>query len=249
MSTPFHLNGKTILVTGASSGIGRQAAVHIAQMGGKVIAAARRENELKQTIAALEGNDHSHFACDLTDEEQMKKLVSSLLTLDGVVHCAGMVKPFPVKFIGTKMIDEVHGINYIAPVMLTAQLLKDKKIARNASIIFISSVSAMHAYKGGALYASAKAALESFSRNVAIEHAAQGIRSNCISPALVRTAVYDDLEKDVSKEGIDTIAKRYPLGFGEPADVANTIVFLLSGASRWITGTNIIMDGGLTAGD
>jgi NAD(P)-dependent dehydrogenase (short-subunit alcohol dehydrogenase family) len=248
MTTPFHLRGRTILVTGASSGIGRQAAVSIARMGATVIASARDKAKLDKTLTLLEGKKHSVITCDLTDEEQVNKLIDALPSLDGVVHSAGIVKPFPIKFIGRKQADEMLGINYLAPVLLTAQLFKAKKIAKNASMVFMSSISAHHSHKGGALYASAKAGLEAFSKTVALENAVKGIRSNCISAAMVRTPLFDNAEQAISKELMDAHGERYPLGFGEPEDIANTIVFLLSDASKWITGTNIVMDGGLTAG-
>lgn len=248
MTTPFHLNEKIILVTGASSGIGREAAFSIAAMGGSVMATGRDELRLSDTLQSLKGEGHSALACDLTDEIQMNRLVEQLPPLHGIVHSAGIVKPFPIKFIGTKQAEEMCNINFLAPVLLTAKLFKAKKVEKNASIVFMSSISAHHSHKGGALYASAKAGLEAFSKTVAIEHAAQGIRSNCISAAMVKTPLFDNAEKAISKEMMDAHGLRYPLGFGEPKDIANAVVFLLSNASKWITGTSLVMDGGLTAG-
>jgi NAD(P)-dependent dehydrogenase (short-subunit alcohol dehydrogenase family) len=248
MTTPFHLHGKTILVTGASSGIGREAAKGIAAMGGRVIATGRDELRLNDTLRLLGSEEHSALSCDLTDEVQVNNLVENLPSLNGIVHSAGIVKPMPVKFIGKKQVEEIHRINYLAPVLLTAKLFKVKKIHRNASIVFMSSISARHPHKGGALYAAAKAGIEAFSKTIALEHAPQGIRSNCISAAMVRTPLFDNAEKAISKELMDAHGERYPLGFGEPEDISNAIVFLLSGASKWITGTSLVMDGGLTAG-
>lgn len=248
MVTPFHLNGKTILVTGASSGIGREAAVTIAAMGGKVLATGRDQIRLDQTLQSLPEKDHSALPCDLTDEMQLDSMVERLTALDGIVHSAGIVKPFPVKFIGSKQAAEMNSINFLAPVLLTAKLFKAKKIQKNASLVFMSSISAHHSHKGGALYAAAKAGIEAFSKTVALEHAGQGVRSNCISAAMVRTPLFDNAEKAISKELMDAHGLHYPLGFGEPKDIANAIVFLLSDASRWITGTSLVMDGGLTAG-
>lgn len=249
MSTPFHLNERTILVTGASSGIGRQTAIQASAMGATLVITGRDEMRLNDTFQQLHGSKHRMLTCDLTNEEETGKLVAALPELDGLVHSAGIVKPFPVKFIGQKQVEEMLSINYTAPVLLTTKLFRSKKLAKKASIVFMSSISAHHSHKGGALYASAKAGIEAFSRTVAIEHAQQGIRSNCISAAMVRTPLFDNAEKAISKELMDVHGERYPLGFGEPPDVANAIVFLLSDASRWITGTSIVMDGGLTAGD
>ena len=248
MKNPFDLTGKKIVVTGASSGIGRQAAISISEMGGEVIINGRNTEELSKTFSLLKGKNHECYAADLTDETQLNELTAKISDLNGIVHCAGIVRPFPVKFITKKQIDEIYNINYISTVLLTSKLLKEKKINKAASLVFVSSISSRFAHKGGALYSASKAGLEIYSKTIAIEFATQKIRSNCIQAAMVKTPLFDTAEQAVTKEMMDAHGEKYPLGFGEPTDVANAIIFLLSDASKWITGTNLVMDGGLTAG-
>ncbi len=245
---PFSLAHKTILVTGASSGIGAEAARMISKSGARVIITARNEERLKATFNSLEGSNHGYVLADLTNEEDIKNLIDQIDHLDGVVHSSGIVRPFPIKFIGAKQIDEMYGANYYGPVVLTSKLFRAKKINAGASLVFMSSISSKFPHKGGALYSGSKAALNSFSKTIALEYAPQKIRSNVISAAMVRTPLFDEAEKAISKEMMDKHGEDYPLGFGDPEDIGHAILFLLSGGSRWITGTEIVMDGGLSAG-
>jgi NAD(P)-dependent dehydrogenase (short-subunit alcohol dehydrogenase family) len=243
--TAFHLHKKTILVTGASSGIGRQTAISISEMGAAVIITGRNETKLAETSALLKGSGHQVLIADLLSEKERNDLVEKLPQLDGIVHSAGVVKPFPIKFINTEKINETLNINYEIPVLLMAGILRKKKLNAKASVVFISSVASKHPYKGGALYAGSKAALEAFSKVLAQEHAAQGIRSNCISPAMVKTAMFDVFEQGAGEpEMVEAVMRQYLLGVGNPEDVANAVIFLLSDAARWITGINITLDGG-----
>jgi NAD(P)-dependent dehydrogenase (short-subunit alcohol dehydrogenase family) len=246
--TPFTLENKTILITGASSGIGAETALTVANAGAKLILSGRDEAKLKSVLVSLPEGDHQIISADLADSEAIKALVEQVEVLDGVVHSAGIVRPFPVKFIGQKQIDEMFGINYEGPVLLTSQLFKAKKINHGASFVFMSSISSQFPHKGGALYAGSKAALNAFSKTIALEYATKKIRSNVISAAMVRTPIFDEAEKAISKEAMDKHGEHYPLGFGEPEDIANAMLFLLSDGSKWITGTELVMDGGLTAG-
>lgn len=244
----FDLSNRTFLVTGASSGIGAEVANKISRYGGKLILSARNEDRLNNTLSILEGNGHSMYSADLTKEKDIDNLILHVNNVDGIVHCSGVVRPFPVKFIGEKQIDEMFGINYNGPVLLTSKLFKAKKINKAGSIVFMSSISSHFPHKGGALYSGSKAAINSYSKTIALEYAIQKIRSNVISAAMVKTPLFDEAEKAISKEMMDKHGAQYPLGFGEPEDVANAAIFLLSNASRWITGTELVMDGGLTAG-
>lgn len=242
--TAFHLNNKTILITGASSGIGQQTAINISQMGGIVILTGRNLENLNKTLSLLKGENHQIISADLLVEAERNQLIEKLPMLDGIVHSAGTVNPFPIKFIDQIKINETLNINYEIHVLLMAGIMRKKKLNAKASIVFLSSISGQHPHKGGALYASSKAAIEAFSKVVALELYPQGIRSNCISPAMVKTPMYEIAEKGMSKESMDEHVKQYPLGIGYPEDIANSIVFLLSDASRWITGINITLDGG-----
>jgi NAD(P)-dependent dehydrogenase (short-subunit alcohol dehydrogenase family) len=246
MENPFSLKDKTILVTGASSGIGRQIAISVNQAGADVIINGRDKERLEQTFLKLNGKNNLKFEADLADEPSINELVSKLPNINGVVHAAGILEPFPVRFIGRKQIDHMFTINYFAPVLLISKLLKQKKIIDGASLIFITSVSgSSKPYFGGALYASSKAALEAFSRSVALEHCSQKIRANCISPAIVITPIFDEyIGGIVNKDNFEEHEKKYPLGFGTPADIANAAIYLLSDASKWVTGTVMVLDGG-----
>jgi len=242
--TPFHLNSKTILVTGASSGIGKQIAISAAEMGATIILTGRNEKRLQENLSLLKGENHQFIKADILIEEDRNNLADKLPKLDGFVNCAGIVKPFPIKFITQQKIDETLNINYEAPLLLMAQILKQKRLNKNASLVFISSTAGQNPHKGGVIYSSSKASIESLSKVLALENYHMGIRSNCISPAMVKTEMYDEAEEGMSKEFMDKHIEGYPLGVGYPEDVANAAIFLLSEASRWITGTNMRLDGG-----
>ena len=246
--TPFHLHHKTILVTGASSGIGQQIAITLCEMGADVIITGRDKERLSHTFSNLKSGTNISIVADLLNQEELSAMVDKLPGLDGIVHCAGIVKPFPIKFLSEEKIQETFLTNYNMQVLLMASVTRKKKLNKNASIVFLTSISAAHPHKGGALYSGSKAAIESLSKVTALEFYPQGIRSNCIAPAMVKTPMYDYAEKDASKETLDEHVARYPLGVGTPEDVANTAVFLLSDASKWITGITITLDGGFLLG-
>ena len=240
----FSLSGKKILITGASSGIGKQAAILCSNYGGEMIITGRDPVRLEETYRLLDPGDHKMLTADLTDEKELDGLVASLPKLNGIVHCAGIVGPLPVKFIQQENIDRMFSINFFVPVNLTGKLLRKKQIADNASILFMSTIATRNPYFGGALYSSAKAALEAYSRTLALEHQARGIRSNFLMAGLVDTPmIVNPSEANMQEEAMERYLKRYPLGVGEPSDVANSILFFLSDASRWISGTSLILGG------
>jgi len=245
MSTPFHLNNKTVLITGASSGIGRQVAITCSEMGATVFITGRDKTRLDETFKLLKGNNHKQFTCDLVNETERNTVIDSLPNIDGLVHCAGIVLPAPVKFIEEKHIRQLMEINFDSAVLLVSRLLRSKKLNKDTSLVFMSSIGAHFPYNGGALYNASKAAIEAYSRNIARELHGSGIRSNCIVPAMVNTPMYDETLKGMNLTE-EQYSGKYPLGIGKPEDVANAAVFLLSQASRWITGTNLSMDGGYT---
>jgi NAD(P)-dependent dehydrogenase (short-subunit alcohol dehydrogenase family) len=243
---PFcDLTGKTVLVTGASSGIGMQAAISISRHGGKLIIAGRNREKLEETRSKLQGDGHQLFAGDLTVEAELASLAEMLPGLDGLVHCAGVIGPTPAKFIRDEHIDKMFSINYRVPVLLTAAILSSKKLNRNASVVLMSSVVTRSPYFGGSLYAGSKGAIETYAKTLALELVERGIRVNCLSPGLVNTPMITDPAKESNPAIVDDSLKRYiakyPMGVGEAEDVANAVIFLLSDEARWISGANIDM--------
>lgn len=246
MSHPFDLTGKTILVTGATAGLGREAAISISRMGARVIATGRNEQRLADTFSRLIGNDHQAISAELAQEATRDSFVAKLPPLDGIAHCAGLTLLHPFKFSDERRYREVYAANVEAPLFLTQRLYKTKRINPGASIVFVASISPKVGTKGHAIYSGSKAALIGISRVLAHELAASKIRSNCVSPGMVRTEVAAGMADQISPELLALDEARYPLGYGDPEDVANAIIFFLSPASKWITGIDLTMDGGLT---
>lgn len=238
------LTGKTIFITGASSGIGRETAILCDSLGASVVISGRNSDNLAKTRDSMSDKTQV-FTADLMHDEEIDNLTNSLPNIDGFFHCAGAINPYPIKFIKRKHIQELFDINLNSAILLSSSLLRSKKINIGASLVYISSISAQHPYMGGALYSSSKAALESFSRSLALELSNKKIRSNCISPALVQTEIFEQTKNAYTEEEFEKITSQYPLGVGTCKDVANAVVFLLSDQSSWITGTSINLDGGL----
>lgn len=242
---PFDLSGKTVLVTGASSGLGRQTAITASECGATLIITGRDENRLNETFRQLKGEGHRKIIADLLAPGETERLIAELPVLNGLVHSTGISDMTPSGYITGDTIRRTFGISFDAIVLLTSGILRKKKLEKNnSSIIFISSISTRYPFVGGAMYVSAKAALEGFAKVLAIELAPRGTRVNCIAPALVRTPMMDITAENFSNEVITRIEERQLLGLGNPDDVANTIVYFLSDASKWVTGGNLILGGG-----
>jgi len=248
--TPFHLLGQRVLVTGATSGLGHAIALACARMGAQVIGVGRDEERLARTLQALKSvapaGDHVMVRADLTQVADRSALVDQIgsAPLNGLVHSAGISRLSPVRMLTEQHLREVQSINVDAPMLLTQALLKRNLIAPEGSMVFIASIAAHIGVPGVAAYSGTKAALIAMVRCLAMEVVKRKIRANCLSPALVETPL---LEATAALIGsMETERGNYPLGFGRPDDIANAAVFLLSQASRWITGTTLVMDGGLT---
>jgi NAD(P)-dependent dehydrogenase (short-subunit alcohol dehydrogenase family) len=246
MYNPFSLNGKTILVTGASSGIGKAAAIECSKMGAKVIITARNEARLTQTLSELEGKGHQMVLCDLNNESAIDKMVDELPEVQGLINNAGFTKLLPVQFISSSDINKILQVNTVAPMILLQKLLKKKKLKKGSSIVFTSSMAGLGSSSvGNSMYTASKGAISAFIRCVALELAPKNIRVNAVCPAMVDTGILDS--GTISKEQLDEDIKNYPLGrYGKPNDVAWAMIYLLSDASGWITGDNLIIDGGVT---
>ena len=240
---PFSLSGKQILVTGASSGIGRGIALACAKMGATVIITGRNLDRLNETLSQMPLGDHKVISADLTKVEDIKVLISELPRLDGLVQCAGVGSRVACKDIDQTVIHHTMNPNFEAPVLLQAALLKKKKINKAASIVYISSIAAWSPSMGNGIYSASKGAIISYAQCLAQELAPRLIRVNCICPAMVWTDLV--LQDGITREDLQEDEKRYPLKrYGTPEDIANLCIYLLSDASAWMTGSNIKITGG-----
>lgn len=240
---PFSLEGKTVLVTGASSGIGQATAIECAKMGASVVITGRNVERLQETFDQLEGEGHLQIAADLNSEDEIAKLVEQCPVLNGLVNNAGRGKSKPVNFISLQDLQDVYQTNLFGVALLTKMLLKKKKIEKGGSIIFTSSISAYMTAAGLSIYASSKAAVAAYMRTCAIELGSKGIRANAILPGMVETKLINS--GTYTDEDKQNDLALYPLGrYGRPKDIARAMVFLLSDASAWMTGAELIVDGG-----
>lgn len=246
MYNPFTLDGKRILVTGASSGIGKSIAIESSKMGAKVIITGRNEERLKDTYAQLKGNDHEFVVADLSLKEDIERLHKELPMIHGLVNCAGLTKVVPFPFATRDSFEEVMNVNFFAPTELTRLLVKSKKIGKGGSIVFISSVSGVYCSAvASSIYSSSKGAVNGLVKGVALDLASKGIRVNSVNPGMIDTDIFSGsaITEDQLKEDMN----RYPLGrYGKPEEVANAVIYLLSDAASWTTGSNLLIDGGYT---
>ncbi|MBU1009743.1 MAG: SDR family oxidoreductase [Bacteroidetes bacterium] len=240
----FSLTGKTLLITGASSGLGRQTAISASEAGATLILTGRNEVRLRETLEKLSGEGHAMVVADLTVDAQLQSLVASFGMLNGVFFSTGVSTLVPTGFITADKLRIDLAINYEAPVLLTSALLRKKKLQQqDCSLLYMSTVSTVYPFVGGAMYIGARAALEGYARVLALELAPKGIRVNCLRSGFVRTPMLEKTAQ-LSKVAVEKIENQQPLGIGDPVDVARTAVFYFSGASKWITGTNLILGGG-----
>jgi NAD(P)-dependent dehydrogenase (short-subunit alcohol dehydrogenase family) len=247
MNNPFSLEGKTILVTGASSGIGRGIAIECSKMGAKLVINGRNIERLNETLHSLEYDGHVAIAADLSQQDEIERLVAEVPALNGCVHSAGIPKICAVKFIDRNTIEDILNVNTVAPILLTSLLVKKKKLQKKSSIVFISSISGVCvANTGEAPYSATKGAISGFVKGAAFELAAQGTRVNSINPGLVPTRILELSNSVFSEEQLkETMYDRYPMKrLGTPEDIAYGTIYLLSDASTWVTGINLIIDGG-----
>lgn len=243
---PFSLVGKTILITGASSGIGKATAMLCAEMGAKLIICGRDKERLDAVMNSLSENEHQLFLGDLTSTETVEQLMTEMPAVDGVVMSAGRGITVPIQFATREKMDDVFNTNFFATVELLRYLIRKKKLNNGASVVIILSIGGTRRFlPGNAVYGASKAALESIVRYAAIELAPKQIRVNGICPGMVHTPFIG--KGALTEEQYQKDMQTYPLKrYGEPEDIANGAIYLLSDASSWVTGHSLVIDGGVT---
>lgn len=242
-SNIFSLSGKQVLVTGASSGIGKAIAIACSRQGASVYLTGRNQERLQNTFQLLDGVGHKIIPADLSDKMEVGELVRLLPMLDGIAHCAGIGFRKPCKMLTSEDVDSVMNINFKSAVLLQASLLSAKKVSHGSSVVFIASRAAESPSIGNALYSASKGALISYAKCLALELASRQIRVNCICPAMVWTDLI--LQGGLTREDLEKEQLKYPLKrYGKPEDIANLSVYLLSDASSWMTGSCIDITGG-----
>lgn len=247
--SPMNLADKRILVTGASSGIGKAAAQLISRLEAKIVLMARNEARLQMTLESLSGEGHSIYAFDLTAVDDipamMKKIVLEQGMLSGFFHAAGIEMIMPVSILKRKYIDPVFDVSIKAALMLARGFCqKGVQKPGNASLVFMSSAAGLCGVAGMSIYSASKAAIDGAVRSLACELAPRSIRVNSIVAGAVQTEMHDEILKKLTEEEILEYRRKHLLGFGKPEDIAHAAAFLLSDASHWITGTTMIVDGG-----
>lgn len=243
---PFSLIGKTILVTGASSGIGRATAIECSKMGATVVITGRNENRLKETFHALTGEGHQFIIADLSDEQQLDTLIEQLPILHGLVNNAGITETVLTPFIKREKLMRIFETNTFAPILLTQKIIKKKKMSKGGSIVFTGSISGTCVCGGGnVLYTASKGAIRGFIMNAALDLSIKGIRVNQVCPGMIETHIMDN--SSISDDMLDIERSKYPMKrFGQPEEVAYGIIYLLSDAASFVTGSSLVIDGGFT---
>ena len=246
MYNPFSLEGKTILITGASSGIGRAIAIECSKMGAKIIACGRNKERLENTLELLQGKDHKLFLGDLRDLNGIRSLVKNVTSIEGLVLAAGKALTVPFLFSKPEMFNDVFANNFFSHAEILRLFAKKKILRPSASVVIIVSVGGTNIFApGNVVYGTAKSALNSLVRFAAIELSNKRIRVNGISPGMTETPLIH--EGVITEEQLEQDKEKYPLKrYGQPEDIAKGAVYLLSDASSWVTGHTLVIDGGIS---
>lgn len=249
---PFSLENKTVLVTGASSGIGRQCAVDCSKMGARIVLLGRNQKRLEETLSQMDRAEHLLVAYDLTESDKIKEMVAGVVSsvgpIHGVLHCAGISETLPLKLMKSELLDKFFRNNVYSAIELTREVCSVKNISKDgASIVFFSSIMGCVGESGKSLYSMTKGALLAATKSLACEYAKKRIRFNCVSPGAILTPINANLPHMADPEKKQALVDKHLLGLGECSDISNACIYLLSDASKWVTGQNLIIDGGYTA--
>ncbi len=252
MNNPFSLKNKNILITGASSGIGRQCAITFSQLGANVILIARNKERLKETYNKLDKGNHLIISQDITEYDKLEQIINAAVDkvgkISGFVHSAGIEMTLPLRSMQSSHYEKMFRINVISGFEIARIISKKKYLdERGASFVFLSSVMGILGQAGKVGYCSSKGALISGTKAMALELAKKNIRTNCILPGVVETEMTNKMFENLSEDSKKEITEMHPLGLGKPNDITYACVYLLSDSARWITGTNLIIDGGYSA--
>ena len=249
MTNPLDFSGKQFLITGASTGIGRETANLLSHNGAKIILLSLFENELKDAMASLDGNDHSYSEFDLNNIEGIEPLIKEIILthgpFDGFVHCAGVGEVRPLNLSKYAFMLRVMNINFFSFVEISRCLTKKNAFNKGMKIVGVSALGAFLGNATKTAYSASKAAMNSATRCMAKELSSKGIRVNTVAPGVTKTKMFDDFERmEMDSDEYRAILQRQYLGICEPTDIANSIAFLLSDMSRMITGSCLVVDGG-----
>jgi NAD(P)-dependent dehydrogenase (short-subunit alcohol dehydrogenase family) len=251
MFNPLNLTGRSILVTGASSGIGRATCVVLSRLGARLILVARSQQNLEETRCLLDGDGHIVETCDLRETDAipgwLKQLGSEHGPLDGLVHSAGVHTTLPLQFMSGEQLNDIMRVNFTAAMHLAKGFRQRKVHTPVSSVVFVSSVMGLVGQAGVSAYVASKGALIAVARSLSLELAGDGIRVNCVAPGQVESKMAASQDGTLTDDQRAAIEAMHPLGIGQPEDVANSIAFLLADTGRWITGTTLVVDGGYTA--
>lgn len=248
---PLSMSGKTVLVTGASSGIGRATAVMQSKLGARVILNGRNETALQETLSLLHGSGHVVSVFDMSDINGLPDWVQSLSAeygqLDGFAHCAGIQITKPIKLFDLELFDHMMHTNLASAFAITKGFRYKRDSKKQGSIVFVSSLAGIHSLPCNIVYGASKAGLISISTGMAMELLRDNIRVNCVAPGLVETSMVERMRETMTQAQYDRMVETYPMGVGQPDDVAHAIAFLLSDAAQWINAVTIPVDGGCLA--